>query len=68
MKAPDGMPLDLALLYPMKEIYVKRIGVPLAECYKPELVQRVSQDFLRMKPLYHLLRRAADEGMAQLDA
>lgn len=68
MKPPDGMPLDLAMLYSMKEIYVKRIGVPLAECYKPELIERVSQDFLRLKPLYQLLRRAADEGMAQLDA
>ena len=66
MKPPDGMPLNLALLYPMKEIYVKRIGTSLSECYKPELVDIVSKDFLRMKPLYHLLRRADDDGIADL--
>ena len=30
MKPPAGMPADLAMLYPCKEIYVKRVGVPLA--------------------------------------
>ena len=68
MKPPAGMPAELAMLYPCKELYVKRIGTPLRECYKPEIVDLVSQDFLRLAPLYHLLRRAADEGMAQLDA
>lgn len=68
MKPPPSLPADLAMLYPCKEIYVKRIGVPMKECYRPELIERVSQEFLRLAPLYHLLRRAADEGMAQLDA
>ena len=68
MKPPPGMPAELAMLYPCKELYVKRTGVPLAECYKPGIIDLVSQDFLRLSPLYHLLRRAADEGMAQLDA
>jgi len=68
MKPPQHLPLELAMLYPCKELYVKRIGVPLSECYKPELIQLVSDDFMRLKPLYHLLRRAADEGIAQLDA
>lgn len=68
IKPPDGLPAELAMLYPCKELYVKRIGVPLRECYKPELIKLVSDDFLRLAPLYHLLRKAADEGMAQLDA
>lgn len=68
MKSPAGMSADLAMLYPCKEIYVKRIGVPLAESYRPEIIDRVSEDFLRLKPLYLLLRQAADEGMAKLDA
>ena len=34
----------------------------------PEIIDRVSEDFLRLKPLYLLLRQAADEGMAKLDA
>lgn len=68
MKPPAGMSADLAMLYPCKEIYVKRVGVPLAESYRPEIIDRVSEDFLRLKPLYLLLRQAADEGMAKLDA
>ena len=68
MKPPAGMSADLAMLYPCKEIYVKRIGVPLGESYRPEIIDRVSEDFLRLKPLYLLLRQAADEGMAKLDA
>lgn len=68
MKPPPGMPADLAMLYPCKEIYVKRVGVPLGESYRPEIIKRVSEDFLRLKPLYLLLRQAADEGMAKLDA
>lgn len=39
------------MLYPCKEIYVKRVGVPLAESYRPEIIDRVSEDFLRLKPL-----------------
>lgn len=68
MKPPAGMSADLAMLYPCKEIYVKRIGVPLGESYRPEIIDRISEDFLRLKPLYLLLRQAADEGMAKLDA
>ncbi len=68
MKPPAGMSADLAMLYPCKEIYVKRIGVPLGESYRSEIIDRVSEDFLRLKPLYLLLRQAADEGMAKLDA
>ena len=68
MKPPAGMSADLAMLYPCKEIYVKRVGVPLGESYQPEIIDRVSEDFLRLKPLYLLLRQAADEGMAKLDA
>ncbi len=56
------------LLYPCKEIYVKRVGVPLGESYRPTIAERVAEDFLRLKPLYLLLRQAADEGMAKLDA
>lgn len=68
MKPPEGMAAELAMLYPHKELFIKRCGVPLSECYKPEIVQHVSQDFLRLAPMYHLLRQAADEAKAQLDA
>ena len=67
MKPPEGLPVELAMLYPCKEIYIKRIGTPLKNCYQPEIVDQVSKDFLRLAPMYHLLRKAADEGMAQLD-
>ncbi len=68
MKPPEGMAAELAMLYPCKEIYVKRTGTPLAAAYRPDIVDLVTEDFRRLSPLYHLLRRAADEGMAKLDA
>ena len=56
------------IFFPAYYKNVKRIGVPLGESYRPEIIDRVSEDFLRLKPLYLLLRQAADEGMAKLDA
>lgn len=67
MPLPEGLPKQLDLLYPCKEIYVKRADTPLSLCYTKELVDVVSKEFLRFKPLYDLLRWAADEGRAQLD-
>lgn len=67
MAIPPGLPPALTELYPLKELYVKRTGVPLKAAYTPEIVDRCAQDVLRLKPLYHLLRRAADEGIAALD-
>lgn len=68
MALPEGLAPELAMLYPCKEIYVKRVGTPISLCYTKELVESVAKDYLRLKPLYELLRSAADEGMAQLDA
>ncbi|MDD3335016.1 MAG: DUF2461 domain-containing protein [Eubacteriales bacterium] len=67
MKPPDGLPAKLAMLYPAKDFYVKRVNVPFAVCYQRELLEMVKQDYVRLKPLYVLLRSVADEGMAQLD-
>ena len=67
MKPPDGMPVELAMLYPMKDLYVKRMNVPFQSCYHSELVEMVQRDFLKLKPMYQLLRSVADEGMARLD-
>ncbi len=68
MKPPAGLPVDLAMLYPLKEIYVQRVNIPFELCYQGRLTEMVAKDFLRLKPLYLLLRSCADEGMAQLDA
>ncbi len=68
MQPPVSLPKALEELYPCKEIYVKRVGTPLSLCYQKELADIVARDYLRLKPLYGLLRSAADEGMAQLDA
>ena len=67
LRAPAGVPLDLAMLYPCKDLYIKRVNVPFRICYQPELAEMVRQDFLRLKPMYTLLRSVADEAMAQLD-
>lgn len=68
MKPPPGMPVDLAMLYPLKEFYLQRVNIPFETCYRSDLSELIAKDFLRLKPLYLLLRSVADEGMAQLDA
>ena len=62
MKLPPSLSMSLTGLYPMKEIYIARNAVPLSLCYKPELINAVAADYLRLKPLYLLLRETADEA------
>ena len=54
-------------IYPLKELYVKRTGVPLKTAYTKDVVTQCAQDMLRLQPLYTLLRTAADAGIAALD-
>lgn len=68
MKIPEDIPKNLRTYYPRKCIYFKRTGVPLKTIYSKELIDIVSADYLRLKPMYELLRSVADEGMAHLDA
>ncbi|MEA5014221.1 MAG: DUF2461 domain-containing protein [Candidatus Limiplasma sp.] len=67
MKIPPEVPEPLKPYYPRKAIYIKRTDVPLSKAYTPEIAHLAAEDFLRLKPMYHLLRAAADEGMARLD-
>ncbi len=68
MKLPEELPEALKTYYPRKSIYFKRADAPFGLAYKQELIQEVSKDMLRLKPMYEVLRSVADEGMAQLDA
>lgn len=68
MTPPEEMPQALKEIYPLKEVYIKRTGIPMKTAYTKDLVTRCSEDVLRLKPLYLLLRKAADEGLAALDA
>ena len=68
MKAPPSVPEALLPYYPRKSLYIKRVQVPFQLAYEKQLVDLVSQDILRLKPMYQLLRESADEGMAGLDA
>ena len=67
MKPPEGMALPLALLYPMKEMFIQRVNVPFGKIYTPEILDMVRKDFLRLKPMYKLLCSVADEANATLD-
>ncbi|NLV57352.1 MAG: DUF2461 domain-containing protein [Clostridiales bacterium] len=67
MKIPQEVPEKLVPYYPRKSLYVSRSSVPLSLAYTPEIINEVKKDYLRLKPMYELLRAAADEGMAQLD-
>lgn len=67
MKPPDGMALPLAMLYPMKEIFITREKVPFRTVYTPDIAEMVRKDFLRLKPMYQLLCSAADEARTRLE-
>jgi hypothetical protein len=67
MKPPEGMALPLALLYPMKEMFIQRVNVPFGKVYTPEILEMVRKDFVRLKPMYKLLCSVADEANATLD-
>ena len=67
MKIPNEVPELLRDYYPRKSLYIKRTGVPLAKAYTPELISLVTKDFVRLQPMYQLLRSAADEGVKKLE-
>ena len=64
MATPPGLPQALQEIYPLKELYIKRTNIPLMAAYTPEIVSLFAADLARLAPVYHLLRKAADEGMA----
>ena len=68
MKPPDGLCESLLPYYPRKSLYIKRTGIPLKKAYQKSIVDMMSKDMLRLKPMYQLLRASADEGMAQWEA
>jgi len=67
MGIPDEIPEPLRGYYPRKSLYIKRTDVPLSKAFTPELITLVAKDFIRLQPMYLLLRSAADEGMTKLD-
>ena len=67
MAVPENLTGALAQIYPMKSLYIKRIDAPMKLAYSPALIDAVSQDVLRLKPMYTFLRKLADQAMAELD-
>ena len=67
MKIPPEVPDLLKPYFPLKSIHIKRTNISFRQVYTPELIHLVSKDFLRLKPMYSLLRSAADEGLAKLE-
>ena len=67
MATPAHLPQALQEIYPLKELYIKRTGVPLRTAYTGAIVEQCAADMLRLKPVYQLLRKAADDGMAAPD-
>jgi uncharacterized protein (TIGR02453 family) len=63
MGTPPELPQQLKELYPLRELYIKRTGVPLKVAYTSQITELFAADLLRLAPVYRLLRKAADEGM-----
>jgi len=64
MQIPEELPEKLHPYYTRKSLYIKRTGVPLSKAYQPGIVDLVSADMLRLKPMYELLRASADESLS----
>ncbi len=68
MKVPGELAVGLAPLYRLKSIYVERIGIDARWAYEPALIDRVSRDFLALKPVYALLRECARDAAQEAPA
>lgn len=67
MPVPARVPPELAPYYARKSLYFCRNDVELSDAYSARIVDLCAQDYLRLKPLYLLLRQAADTGKAALE-
>lgn len=67
MPVPACVPLELTPYYARKSLYFCRSNIALSHAYSPNILALCAQDYLRLKPLYLLLRQAADIGKAALE-
>ncbi len=56
LELPEGLPGELETWYRRRELYVQKQNVHADWIYSPDIVSRVAEDFVALKPLYKLLR------------
>lgn len=65
MDIPGSLPLALADVYPMRDIYITRKKVDPQALFKPGFEKTLERDFLTLAPWYRLLRGCYELGMAE---
>lgn len=61
MEIPATVPLRLRPLYAMKEVYIGREEIDRRWLFTPGLVNIVAKDFIRLAPMYKMMRGICDE-------
>lgn len=58
LDVPKEVPDDLKGWYALRDVYISPVNTLGTDAHSPELADRLQEDFLRLAPLYHLLRGA----------
>lgn len=67
MRPPDGLPIQLAPVYPARSLYFEKTGVDAGWIFDASIVSRVAADFQALAPVWRLLRGLNEIGEGQYD-
>ena len=62
MKPPEGLPVELAPIYPARELYFEKTGIDPGWIFDASIVNRVAADFKALAPVWRLLRGLNETG------
>lgn len=65
MAIPGALPLALADIYPLREIYISKANINPQIVFEPGFEKILENDFMKLAPVYRLLRGCYEIGMAE---
>ncbi len=68
IKIPEDVPGSLHPLYRLKSVYFERTGIDWKWAFDSQLIQRVQQDYMVLKPAYLLLKECVAASAQQAPA
>lgn len=60
IRVPGGLPIELASIYPARQLYFERTGIEPHWIFEADIVDRVAADFKQLAPVWQLLRGLND--------
>lgn len=64
---PDGLPVALHEWYIKKRLYLQKMSPDYDWAFDKDLISKVSEDFLALKPLYIALQGMVDKGAEEIN-